>query len=54
MNMSYCRFRNTLPDLSDCYDNWEEDLDKEDDREEYQARERLLKLCKRIADEYSE
>ena len=24
-NMGYCRFRNTLPDLQDCYDNlWEE------------------------------
>jgi hypothetical protein len=49
-NMSYCRFKNTLADLEDCYDNIEEDTNPE----ETIARKRLIKLCKRIADEYGE
>ena len=49
-NMSYCRFTNTLEDLRDCYDNIDdiEDLSEEEAR----ARERLIKLCKDIADDY--
>ena len=48
-NMSYCRFTNTLEDLRDCYDNIDdiEDLSEEEAR----ARERLIKLCKDIADD---
>jgi hypothetical protein len=54
-NMSYCRFRNTLTDLKDCYDNlWDEDLSPEEER----ARERLIIVCHGIAsdtqDEYEE
>jgi hypothetical protein len=49
-NMSYCRFRNTLPDLRDCYENWEEDADPE----EQKARERLLKLCEKIVADYGD
>jgi hypothetical protein len=51
-NMSYCRFRNTLEDLKDCYDN----MDETDDMrpEEARARERLIALCRRIVDDYEE
>ena len=51
-NMSYCRFGNTLTDLRDCADN----LDDPDSLspEERRARERLIKLCKTIADDYAE
>jgi hypothetical protein len=47
-NMSYCRFHNTLSDLRDCWDNMDDDLSEE----ERKARERLIALCKRIADNY--
>jgi hypothetical protein len=47
-NMSYCRFRNTLQDLIDCHDAWDEPID---DDEEVIARERLAKLCRKIAQE---
>lgn len=47
-NMSYCRFRNTLEDLRDCYENMDEDLSAE----EKAARFKLLKLCDQIAGDY--
>ena len=50
-NMSYCRFRNTLADLSDCYDSWDEPIE---DDEEVAARHRLVKLCKKIAEDYGQ
>ena len=46
-NMGYCRFRNTLTDLHDCYDN----LGETESEEEAQAEALLIKLCKKIADE---
>lgn len=46
-NMSYCRFRNTVDDLRDCWDNIYEVPDAE---EEARARLRLIKICKKIAD----
>ena len=50
-NMSYCRFRNTLQDLWDCYENLhEEDLSSE----EQQARQRLIEICQKIVDESEE
>jgi hypothetical protein len=50
-NMSYCKFENTLSDLRDCYD----DLDREDlSPTETKARERLIKLCVEIAENYAE
>lgn len=50
-NMSYCRFRNTLGDLKDCYEHMdaEEELRSE---EETRARKRLIELCCDIFDEY--
>lgn len=50
-NMSYCRFRNTLEDLRDCYDNMD-DNDLSD--EERAARRRLIKLARQIADIYGD
>ena len=52
MNMSYCRFTNTLQDLRDCYNNM--DGDDELSTEEQRAKEKLIKLCVRIATEYSD
>jgi hypothetical protein len=50
-NMSYCRFRNTLKDLEDCFEDWDnEDISEE----EKEAREELLKKCKEIVDKYRE
>ncbi len=46
-NMSYCRFRNTLSDLQDCYDTLLEDDNIESD-EERVAAENLVELCKDI------
>lgn len=47
-NMSYCRFRNTIEDLRDCYQHIDEtDLSIEEAR----ARKQLIKLCKEIAEE---
>jgi hypothetical protein len=53
-NMSYCRFRNTLGDLEDCYESLD-DLRNgcgqlSDD--ELCAAKRLLGLCVKIADEF--
>ncbi len=45
--MSYCRFENTLKDLRDCYYHWD---NAEGSDIEKKARERLLKLCKEIAE----
>jgi len=58
-NMSYCRFRNTLQDLDDCYEHWEDLVEEETedevrDDEEIRARERILELCEQIVQAYSE
>ena len=52
-NMSYCRFRNTLIDLSDVSDALIEKgmPNKETDPEEYAAAVELIKLCEDIAAE---
>lgn len=54
-NMNYCRFRNTLEDLKDCYDNWD-DGDEEEipNKDELKAKEGLLKLCINIVENYAE
>ena len=46
--MSYCRFRNTLNDLRDCYHNFESVSSEEEAR----ARKQLLQLCESIVEEY--
>ena len=48
-NMSYCRFRNTLLDLRDCYDCMDE---VPNEAEEARARLRLIKLAVQIAGDY--
>jgi hypothetical protein len=48
-NMSYCRFENTLQDLRDCYESWDEKLTSET---EIKAKARLLKLCQDIVGDY--
>ena len=67
MNMSYCRFQNTLGDLRDCYEAWDKYADRDDDsdddayldmdvlsEDERDAREQLLALCKKIVFEFAE
>lgn len=47
--MSYCRFSNTLGDLRDCYEHWEDDDLSE---EEKKARVKLLKICRDIVSDF--
>ena len=49
-NMSYCRFQNTLADLRDCREHINDSNLSED---ESKARQKLVRLCKDIA-EYDE
>lgn len=49
--MSYCRFGNTLSDLTDCYHNMD---DKELSKREQRAKKYLIKVCRDIVDEYGE
>ena len=53
-NMSYCRFRNTLIDLRDCHEALSEmnDPNTELSGEELKAFERMVRLCREIADNY--
>ena len=47
INMSYCRFENTLAAMRECY----EEIEAEDlSFEEKQARKKLIALCRAIAD----
>ncbi len=50
MNMSYCRFQNTLEDLRDCQENLD---DRDLSPEEKRARKQLIDICWRIAQDYS-
>lgn len=51
-NMSYCRFRNTLSDLEDCYYNMDSDENMSD--EEKKARKKMIQLCSDIANDFIE
>lgn len=53
MNMSYCRFENTLQDLRDCEEHLDEQVHNLSE-DEQKAREKLVKLCKRIGEEYGD
>lgn len=54
-NMSYCRFENTLNDLRDCYEDMAYGKDfSELSKSEQKARNRMVELCKIIADEFEE
>lgn len=50
-NMGYCRFRNTLSDLRDCADHFDDDDLLEEERS---ARAKLVALCSRIAEEHED
>lgn len=52
-NMSYCRFRNTLPDLRDCYEAMGRKDPEEIDFEERLARWHLVRLCRNIATDFA-
>lgn len=45
MNMSYCRFQNTVGDLDDCADHLFDDLSQEEER----ARKRMARLILEMA-----
>lgn len=49
MNMSHCRFTNTLRALHECADAMDDELS----REEAEAQNKLLLLCARIASDYA-
>jgi hypothetical protein len=51
MNMSYCRFQNTLMDLRDCQENMDDDDLSEEERD---ARAELIDVCWRIAQDYAD
>lgn len=50
MNMSYCRFRNTLEALEECQDHMVDKLSPEEDL----ARKKLIALCKSTADDLAD
>lgn len=54
-NMSYCRFRNTLPDLKDCAEAMYEIADGHetlDNDEEKRARKAILRICVELAEAF--
>lgn len=55
-NMSYCRFRNTVRDLRDCQQALSEmgDVQKELSEEEFAAAKRLLRVCRDLADDFTD
>lgn len=55
-NMSYCRFRNTVIDLQDCYDALSDpDEDNEPlDPDELRAKKQLISLCEEIVMDFRE
>jgi hypothetical protein len=53
-NMSYCRFRNTLDDLNDCYDCSEMNDPESLTDGEKRARLKIIELCRLIAADYAE
>jgi hypothetical protein len=54
-NMSYCRFENTLSDLEDCYEDMQFGTEfSELSLTEQQARNELVALCKKIAEQFEE
>lgn len=54
-NMSYCRFENTFKDLQDCLEDLQYGNDfSELSESEQKYRNKLVKMCKRISDEFEE
>ena len=58
MNMSYCRFHNTLSDLNDCESALDSFINEDENTissdEERRKAKQLISLCKYIAANYSE
>lgn len=50
-NMGYCRFRNTLNDLRDCYDAMDDD---DLSPEESSARKAIIRVCEDILSDYGD
>ena len=50
-NMAYCRFRNTVVDLRDCYNHIHDPLIACSIDGEHTARRQLLELCAHILEE---
>ena len=54
-NMSYCRFHNTLIHLEDCYEDMQfGNYFSELSLTEQEARNELVALCKKIAEQFDE
>ena len=57
-NMSYCRFRNTLLELQDCYNAMVDEVNGESDQEgglsieESRAQIELIELCQTIIEDF--
>ncbi len=49
-NMAHCRFENTLKDLKDCYNNFDENISEHEEK----ARLKMIKLCCFIALKYGD
>ena len=47
-NMSYCRFENTVNDLLDCFNHFDEDVTGPEES----ARRQMIRLCADIALDY--
>lgn len=56
MNMSYCRFENTLAALRECDEAMAESMNPLDDLSDSEkaAAKRLLKLCREMSENYGE
>lgn len=54
MNMSYCRFENTLNDLQDCAGALDENGMKSLSTDERRAAERMIDLCRDMAEAFAE
>lgn len=52
-NMSYCRHENTLSDLRDVWENWDDFDPEQATRQEIHARKALRELVMEMADEFS-
>lgn len=50
-NMSYCRFSNTVSDMQDCVDEWNEGVANKD---EAHARKEMVELAERILELYQQ
>ena len=50
MNMSYCRFQNTVLALQQCQADWDGDGEYPLSRDEQRAKKQLIQMCRDIAE----